>query len=346
MARFHDGQWQSLALELLRNIARGSPTPLEQCSEATLRQLEARQIDGLYYSVAQPDHPRRRLYAAIWAAQRAACVEAVEALESQSIETVVFKGADFLDRYFPAPFSIMSDVDLLVKRNDVGRAKAELYRLGYRQAAFNRARRRLDEADVAAVADTEAHHYELFPFLRLDPIRLDDDARALLRKRGRLPVVASGGELKVVIGLDVHHGVATDIATEPLMRRSRRSSFPAGRSLSPADHLWLVTARLYNETALHGKRSLRDFAYLVALLTQERIRWDDVLQSAADYEMHAALYYYFMFLSWLAPDTIPLDVLERLSPLHTKRLRDWGWQLGVLFDALDPQPFGRDLQRQ
>ena len=46
-----------------------------------------------------------------------------------------------------------------------------------------------------------------------------------------------------------------------------------------------------------------------------------------------SLYYYFAFLSWLAPGTIPPDVLEQLSPLHTKRLRDWGWQLGVLFDG-------------
>jgi hypothetical protein len=101
--------------------------------------------------------------------------------------------------------------------------------------------------------------------------------------------------------------------------------------------VWITLTRYYNEVALLGKRYLRDFAYIIPILKNEAIDWDVVLSANRSYELHAPLFYYLNFLRSLGA-CVPEAVLAETSPLRSERLRDFGWQLGKLFDVLEPSP--------
>ena len=112
-------------------------------------------------------------------------------------------------------------------------------------------------------------------------------------------------------------------------------------TMSPADHLWFITGRYYNEVAMHDKRSLRDFVYIIPILVNSHIDWEIILQSASDYNLRPSLYYYLFFLNQLLSGRyIPIEVIDKLSPANGSRSRDWGWQLDKLFDRVECFSFG------
>jgi hypothetical protein len=343
--------WQSLALELLRGVAREAsasqraPRPLHaKASAAQVSRLRDLKIDSLYYLASGSDAPVQSLYDSLWNAQANVCAEVLAAMEDASVPTIIFKGAEFLHRYWSSAVAWMSDIDILVPRDHLGMARAVLYRMGFRQAKFSRPHGVLVDADVIELSEVEGRHYELFPFCRLDPIELTGAEIRLARKREELPLfIDDDGRAFVIAEVDLHHKVTLDVDTEPFFERCRASTFGAGWSMSAADHLWFTTSRLYNEVAIHGKRSLRDFAFLLSLVTLDDIEWNVVLDSARQYHLHASLYYYFSFLASLSGKAPPQDVVDALVPLATSRLRDWGWQLATLFDVLDASPI--DLSR-
>jgi hypothetical protein len=342
--------WQSVALQLLRGVARphslrahasrfGAKAPAGHVSR--LRDLK---IDSLYYLAAGEGRVVQQLYDSLWNVQAAGCAEVLGALEQAGVMAIVFKGADFLHRYWTSALSWMADVDILVPRDSLGLARAVLYKLGFRQAKFSRQHGVLLDADVIELSEVEGRHYELFPFCRLDPIGLNEEGMKLARRREELPLVVEEGQAFAIVEVDLHHKVTLDVESEPFFERARPSSFGHGLSMSAADHLWFTTSRLYNEVAIHGKRSLRDFAFLLTLLASEEVEWDVVVASAQQYQLHASLYYYLRFVFELSGFSPPSDVLDSVIPLGTSRLRDWGWQLGSLFDVIDENPL--DLGRK
>lgn len=335
--------WQEHALRLLRisnapNAIPPTAVETDGCTPACLEKLLDRKIDSLYYGAVSPGSPVQRLYDAIWSAQERVCASVLADLAAAGTMPLVFKGGDFQKRYWPFAVSASADIDILLPRTHLGVARASLYSNGYRQAKFDRKQGRLIDGDVVEIGEVEAGHYELFPFCRLEPIVLAPDEREAADGRN-LPLFIDARDAFLIVEIDVHHRVSVDLESEPLIERSRSSPYGHGLSMSAEDHLWFTTSRLYTETAIHGKRSLRDFAFLLSLLANETIDWDALLAIAREYELHAALYYYFHFLAFLG-GPIPAGVLEQLSPRHSRRLRDWGWQLSVLFDWVDPAPFG------
>jgi hypothetical protein len=153
----------------------------------------------------------------------------------------------------------------------------------------------------------------------------------------RRPLWVVGGQPYVVLEVDVHHGLAADIESAPFFQRAVNSIYPNALTLSSGDHLWFTISRYYNEVALHGKRSLRDFAYSAALI-HSAPDWDRVLTAASEYSLHPSLYYYLYFLNKITSARVPSEVLNELFPVSKVRLRDWGWQIGKLFDGVEPWP--------
>jgi hypothetical protein len=230
------------------------------------------------------------------------------------------------------------DVDLLIDRAIIERAKIALHSIGLRQGRVNRTDGVLLDRDVADIARLEINHYELAPFLSLQELSLSADEENLAMQDSEHPLLCVNGRVYVVVEIDIHHQVAADVETEPLMRRRVPSVFNGAYALSAADSLWVTTSRYYTEVALHGKRSLRDFAYLVNILKREDIDWDIVVGVSSEYKLYASLYYYLSFLHQVMGSSVPLEVLRILRPDSNARVRDWGWQLGPLFNFLEPNP--------
>lgn len=335
--------WHAIACRILSDYADAETgRPHESIPDSAWDRLRAMKIDGLFRAADPRSGLLQSAYARIEAMQQASAAEAVQALLARDVTPLAFKGIDLTPRYFAdgSP-SAMNDIDLLVKRDEIGRARTALLGLGFRQAYFDETRGALVDADIADIADVERMHYELYPFRRILPIDFEPAVAAELRASpAKQPLVFDDeGGAWLVDEIDLHHSVALDVDPQPLFARARRSVVPGALALDAADHLWLITSRCYNEVALHGKRSLRDFAYIVGILRHESVDWSRVLAVASEYEMRPALYYYLRFADSLFSNrVVDPEVWSRLDPRQGSRARDWGWQLACLFDTLDAFP--------
>jgi hypothetical protein len=234
---------------------------------------------------------------------------------------------------------LIGDVDLLLPRSDMNRARRVLSAAGFRQAYFEPAQGELVDRDLADIARIEAVHYEMAPFLKIEPLgQVSPEFAQMARERDRNPVRKHNDELFLVIELDIHHNLAADIEADGFFERSVPSCHGVGRTLSAADHLWCILTRHYAETALHGKRSLRPLAYAAPLISAEQMNWDIVGKVAAELELGATLYYYLATLDRLAPGHVPRELLHGLHPSRSSRARDWGWQLSGTLGLVDPFP--------
>jgi hypothetical protein len=308
---------------------------------AVVETLRVRYLDSLYYLARNENPAAQRLYDKLWRNLRRNLIEVVSGLTRDRIAAVVFKGAEVFERWFGSrAIGILMDADLLVPRDQLIDAKRVLLALGYRPGVFDLDTRRLVDRDVRDIAEIEMRHYELAPFCRIEPLALDAEEMAVAAARGRDPVWVIGGEAVHVIEIDVHHAVAADIESGPLFDRAVQSALGVGNTLSEEDHFWLIASKFYTEVALHGKKSLRDLAYL-ALMLGTPMRWELMMSQIENYEIRPAVYYHLHFLNRLLDGPVPVQVLERLQPTRGSRLRDWGWQLGKLFDFVEREPIDR-----
>ena len=218
-------------------------------------------------------------------------------------------------------------------------AQKALYAAGFRPAAYEPSAGELVDRDVADIAAVELHHYELIAFRKVVTIDVDDDVRAAIAARGTDPVWVLDGDVRVVVEVDVHHGVATDVASGPFFERAVAGALSGSLTMSAADHLWFTASRYYTELSVHGKESLRDLAYLAPLVARGAVAWDVVVAAAVDLDIRPSVYYLLALLDWALGHPVPQAVLADLDPLRGSRLRDWGWQLGRLFGVVDPSPF-------
>jgi hypothetical protein len=296
--------------------------------------LVERRIDALLAS-----NPLQPLYDRVWACQREALAEAVAGLEGSGIEALVFKGADVHMRCFgDRALGGLADVDVLVRGDAVEAAREVLLALGYRHGRFDPGTRRMEWIGLDRAQALERGHHELVPLMRVEPVEVTPDEAALFsRWRPRVPIWRDAATWSVWIAVDVHHGVAVNVPGE----RFFDAATPArvGRCMAPADLLSLTASRYYVEVATTAKRSLRDLAYLVALGGCAP-DWDRVMAANEELGLGASLFYPLAFLQQGLGVEVPSSVLHACSPRRTTRMLDWGWQLGKLFDFVEPFPIG------
>jgi hypothetical protein len=336
--------WARRAAELLAlspHIADLSPeqqAALGEIPAEDMSELARIRLDSLVHLGCGGDSPRQRLYDAVWKRQRAALLETVEALASASVRSLIFKGAEHLERWYDSrSLSFLGDVDLLVDRPDIVEVQRVLFGLGYRPGGYVPGEGWADR-DIADVGKIEAEHYQLPPFAKTVDFELDDELLAELPEDGQRPVFRAGERTLLLLELDVHHGVATDVEPEQFFERAVPSTFGVGSTFCAADHVWVTLSRLYVEVALHDKRVLRDFAYLVPLIAGSEVEWPVVVQVAESMELRPHLFYFLSFVDLLAEGSVPADVLAALDPALGVRDHDWGWQLGKLLGTSEPSP--------
>jgi hypothetical protein len=340
------GEWADAALRLLRSCLHGltlSPDDHELVRARGLPHLtilRKRRIDSLLYLSCRIDTPAQQAYDRVWRAQRELLLAVVGELERRGVPTVIFKGAQFLERWYGGhSLGFLADVDLLVPRDAIGIAKQVLYQMDLRQAAIQPDTLDVVDLDVNVIAATEIDHYELAPFRRLQPIDLPGELLPFVREWQRHPLWLKNERPVLLQKVDVHHRVSEDVQSEALFARAVPSAFGVGLTLTPADQLWITLSRYYNEVVTFGKRYLRDFAYVLPMLAApDVVDWEIVLAANREYQLRPTLYYYLAFLQRLGAP-VPDRVLEALLP-NPGVERDWGWQLAGLFSTIDPFPLG------
>lgn len=336
--------WARHAIQLLAlspriaSLSKREREGLGSIGEKDLQELARVKLDSLFYLACQPNAPRQRLYDAAWRVERAALLELIGALDVAGVRSLVFKGAEHIERWYGSrPLSLMADVDILVDRASLVEVQRVLFTLGFRPAGFVLGEGLVDR-DIADIAEIEANHYQLPPFVRLTDLDADKEALAHAAAVGENPIYQAEDRVVLLLQLDVHHKVASDVDTEQFFERAVPSALGIGATLSAADHVWFTLSRLYVEVALHGKRSLRDFAYLLPLVAGSAVDWSVVLEQASTMELRPHLYYFLSFMNDLVEGVVPEDVLAELAPTRGARDYDFGWQLGKLLGTIDRSP--------
>lgn len=339
--------WADLAVKLLAWSARGANSTaaadIEPNSlvDTDIDRLVESKIDSLLNFALSEIPARQRLYEKVWATQRDVLREAVSALDSASVSSLIYKGAEFFARcYVSRPLSIVNDIDLLVGEPQVSAVKKAMSTYGFQQARFEPISGSLVDVDAAELASIEDRHYELVPFRTTRTLHLDNEELEIARQWNKHPLWVVNDTAIVVAELDVHHSVAADLPGDEFFARAMPSSLGFGQTMSVADLVWLTTSKYYTEVALHGKTSLRDFAYIAPLLGRPELDWDVVLAATNEYELRPSLYYFLSFLDMLAGNVIPPEVLVQLNPTNGMRYRDWGWQLAKLLGGVDSFSYG------
>ncbi|MET9725204.1 nucleotidyltransferase family protein [Streptomyces zaomyceticus] len=294
--------------------------------------LKSRNIDSLAALASGGADARQAAYDIVWQHQLAALLQVLEAFEGAGVRTLTFKGGELLPRHFPGrSIGLVGDADVLVPRDEIETAKSILYSLGFRHSFFDADQGAMRNRDLRNVADIELRHYELAPFVKT--VEVTDPVVVQVAKTSEAdPLRFVEDRALVVIAIDVHHNVASDADPSMLFERAVPSSLGVGETLSSADHVWLNLSRYYNEVAIHGGLSLRPFAYTIPEVAAGTVDWGVVEQAARDLELGPTLSYFLRFCDRVAPGRIPASTLRAVEASTSTRIRDWGWQLGKLFD--------------
>lgn len=335
--------WQSVVLELLRRVAGAAPTmttpQLRHAGRAHEAVLARKDVDGLYFSTCDPDHPLQRLYDVLWRTQLSEARAVLAALEDRGVDVMVFKGVEAGARYRPAHgFYVCTDVDLLVPRAALRIADELLVARGYAQQTYPSAAQGWTDVDPVEAFRFAAAGYELMPFVRrvavegVDPACLAVAARVPKMFRVRRDV------LDVTVSFDVHHNVLFNFEVAPLRARAVAGALGAGRAFSPADHLWFLIHRYYFEVATGSLSAPRVLAPIAALANDPAVDWAVVTRNAVEQNATAPLLYWLGFLRQLGARRIPDAVLDELRACHADSERNFGWQVGRLFDRVEAFP--------
>ena len=331
-----------VGLELLAWCASALDRPVLNIEASTecIAWLQQKKIDSLYYLSTRADSPVQRLYDKVFSIQQAELRRICVRISELGLHPILFKGGELSQRFYCGrALALSNDSDILVARNGLPAVKSLLFQEGYRQAFFEPKRFALVDQSIQEVADIELTHYQLAPFNRVFELQLDSEELEFASTLKQHPTWVDGARAIVVVEFDIHHNLASDVDSEPLFKNAGlNKGFSPCYSLSDTDHLWLLISRYYNEVALHGKSSLRDFAYILPFLQSGTIDWEYMLSVAEQYSIHSALFYYLSFCDRLC-GAVPESVLHCLSPARqAHRMRDWGWQLATLFSVIDPFP--------
>ncbi len=234
--------------------------------------------------------------------------------------------------------ALRDDVDLLIDLSDVWSAKTTLYGLGYVHGVYQPGTRSWVHIDHFKAARHEASAYELVPFIKAFPI--DGCDAEMLEEMKRYPnwFCIHDDCVLAFVRFDVHHNILFKLDVAPFVQRSIDSALGIGRALSPADHLWFAIHRYYYEVGIGALTSPRVLALIAPMTNDPAVDWDVLVHNANALNASAPCFYWLTFFSQLGATAIPERVLDQLRATLGRSERNWGWQIGRLFDLEEPFP--------
>ncbi len=257
-------------------------------------------------------------------------------LSAQGIGIVLLKGGDLdLSVYGSGLPRSMSDLDFLVRPMDIPTVEAALAAVGFRQGIFDRENLSIRTVTEEVKREVEAGKAELVEFGKivllpeLSPLREEIGLQFGPASHHRMVVL--GRDVYVYVALDVHVNLAEGFALEDVWMDMREISLPDGAALlgqSFTDLIWFLAVRLYHETLLDGRATLRAFVDIVAVLHRfaDRINWGRLLEMGNKYRLQPALYFVLWHVNELLGPIVPDWLLKELDPRGptSDRSHDWG----------------------
>jgi hypothetical protein len=340
-----DTSWRIAALNGIRRALGGTAQQFD-IEKIPLEQLQRTKLEPYLAASAGADEPfAGGYYRDAWQLQRGEFVETLQDLNAAGIVPTTFKGCELFERYSNGgSFGLMTDVDIIVSKDELIETMSVLYRRGMKPGSIDYETGRFQPLKIEEIGAVEMQHFQLPPFLVMKEVKLMPASFKFARAHGRRPLKVFGERCYLIFEIDVHNRTAFDVPFEMFTAHRCDSVFKNARTLSPTDHLWSITARYYNEVALHKKTSLREFIYIAMIVRNEDVDWDRFLELTHEFGTYAACYYPLAFLHSIEPSRVPEAALSKLRPVEGRRGRDYGWQLGKLFDFIEPLPFRPEAQ--
>jgi hypothetical protein len=257
-----------------------------------------------------------------------------EALNGAGVPVLLLKGGDLhlrAYRWRTGLARVMSDLDLLVRPQDVPTTVQALEGCGFRQGWMDRAtlsfrpvaRRCCRPIDLAPLpaGEPQPDHYELQVFGRF--VRSPElagctrDTNRFLKVKD-YHVTMAGGEAWVPVKCDVHVNVSRGIDPADVWHGTSSIRMPGGAPVlvqSPANALWFLASRLYHEVRETGG-VLRQFIDVLALIHAARgeIDWDRVAAMGRKYGMLPPLCHVLGRAREALGGMVPSSVIRDCSP--------------------------------
>lgn len=260
----------------------------------------------------------------------------VRLLGSQGIGIALLKGGDLdLSVYGTEVPRSMSDLDFLVRPMDLPSVEVALATAGFRQGVFDRENLSTRTVAEDVKQEVEAGKAELVEFGKIvllpELSSLREEIGSQFGPASHHRMVVLGRDVYVYVALDVHVNLAEGFALEDAWRGMREVSLPDGATLlgqSFTDMVWFLAARLYHETLLDGRATVRAFVDIVAVLNRyaDRIDWGRLLEIGNKYKLQPSLFFVLWHVNELLGPVAPDWLLKALDPRGptSDRSHDWG----------------------
>jgi hypothetical protein len=302
--------------------------------------LGSRGLRGLYFMHQQEVPSAIARDRAIWAHQRTALLQLLDAADRRGIPMHVFKGAQICEKYFGSiPLGTKGDVDIIVPPDAEKATRTLLGDLGYIQADFDTNTLQLVPCGRETLDKHEKNNYTLKSFVRLEKIEWAG--------RGDGPYGFSSPTMnskefgQLLMNVDVAIGLDSSIDCTQLFARATPSAFGIGKALSVEDHYWYLCSVFYLKMFMFkSKVQLGQLCEIGILLAREHkaMDWDYLLHRANLHDLFSPLFYLTSFLDELTNLNLPQQILTQFDPRRGTRNRDFGWQFPKIFGLLDAFP--------
>jgi hypothetical protein len=274
----------------------------------------------------------------------------VQNLRALEVEIALMKGGDLdLSVYSARLARSMSDLDILVRPVDVAAVESSLLAAGFQQGLFDRKSLTIRTLSPEVKREAEAGKAELVEYGKL--VRLGDLAPfrpEILKYFGpesHHRMVVLDRDVYVFVALDVHVNLAEGFEVEDAWHQMRTVTLPGGTPLlgqSLTDLLWFLAIRLYHETLLDNRPTLRAFVDVVAVLEKfaAAVDWPYLVSIARKYKLQPSLYFVLWHCNEMLGDVVPEATLEELDPLNSTsdRSHDWGDFVPKMMGELSVHP--------
>lgn len=260
----------------------------------------------------------------------------VRLLSAQGIGIALLKGGDLdLSVYGANLPRSMSDLDFLARPVDVPAVEAALAASGFHQGIFDRENLSIRAVPEDVKQEVEAGKAELVEFGKivllpgLSPLREEIGLQFGPASHHRMVVLDR--DVYVYVALDVHVNLAEGFSLEDVWRDMREISLPDGDKVfaqSFTDMVWFLAVRLYHETLLDSRATLRAFVDIIAVLHRfaGHIHWGRLLEMGNKYKLQPSLFFVLWHVNELLGPVVPDWLLKDLDPRGTTsdRSHDWG----------------------
>ncbi|MFJ2280901.1 nucleotidyltransferase family protein [Pseudomonas sp. NPDC087803] len=264
---------------------------------------------------------------AVTAIRRSLLEPVFAALAERHIDVMPYKGIDFFYNYkCSAPHRFFSDIDLIIKREQLVGAAAVFNRLGFVQGDIRKDRLSVDgrslsmrpwpSLDAQGLAWVEQ---SLKPFVIVNKA---EQLRPHEKILAEYTVIFQSGHPMVVAYIDLEWSVLPGIAERDVWRRTRVAKVGDGTysGLCPELYLCSLFNRVFADSSAFEAAVVYPFTDAVRLVVAGGLDWDYLWELAQRYFLVMVVSEGLLEVAAIAPSAVPAEVVQRCH-VHQQKHR-------------------------